>query len=829
MTAIGNALDAVWSNVSLPPVHANLEDIGIDNGVTTTTTTMQEEHLHSTSGAGHEVSKVVSESHFSSEKVVTVSQHSEQVVQESVNTSSSYHIVSGSAESATLENGNVSHVALNGFSTLGNSNAFQVENGITDSEAEIKEVVLGAGSRHLSNASHVIEHIPGKNQQQDSIIAELKKVQHHDHVEYLSDDDTLKGSDDEDGHDGQHHRHVYEQVTETVTYDVPPPEPPRDYESDAISITTGDEPQDNITGLAASHINGVTETNHVLSHHSSHASVHHDAPSHHSSHHSLHEHIPSHHTSHSSLHSHHAHDLHELQRAKDLSLSSLTGSHHDLPQRPDSRTSTTSEARGVREVPIVVKDIKNGDADAFFTSKLSYNKQDVHTIREYGTTGDSRRSSTSTLRDFEDNEHETIPVAVRATAQYTNGASNNVNSSNATSNVVKTSTYTTYNYNKQPAYPQAPLPRETFAAAAAAAANAANAKNRTYTGHSEYEIHSHGYTNVPETKPRAYTGQSDIKARAYTGQSDVKTRAYTAQSEVKSRAHTGHSEVKSHGYNGRADVVRGGSSVASSRRESFSSCVNCPVCLGVAPNGQVVTKKNKADYAKADIAKTAVREAGKYDSLRVVKSVRSYKDFIDVFNQHELDLSREDDTIEHVVVPKPRYSISGRSSSLKASNPRTNKFLNHRPVLLPPHHIFQNDLAEKRGYASQQLYENHKHASNNGKLDRATSYHSLAEVEDAKRTGTILTIHEEEEYTPLDGRSRHTSHTETKRNTVYPEDFDDIDVSVDKLRQIFEDSRVNSRRTSVASIVPPSRHVQKAAAQQKQTQQIRCICRHSCR
>lgn len=816
MTTVENALDAVWLNVSLPPVHAKLENIAINNGVTTAA--MQEENIHSTSSATHELPHGVIESDVSTNKVVNASQHSEQVVHKHL-TSSSNQVVSGSAENRALEN--ASYVVSNDFSNLNNSNAFQVENGINDNKAEVNEAVPRADSHHSDFVSHIVEHIPAKNEKQDLIVAELKELQRSDCVEYLSDDETLKGSDD-DNYDHQHQHHELQHYTEVVTYDVPPPEPPLDYDSDTINIMANDEPQNIITELATNQINTMTKTSHALSHHSSHTSVNHGVPLHHSSRDSLHKQIPSHHTSHSALQVSHA-EFEKLQSPENLSLSSLPGSPYELSQRPDSRTSTTSEARGVREVPIIVKDIKKDDSDAFFTSKLSYNKQDVHTIREYGVTGRTRHSSTSTLRDFEEDDHKLVPQTVQVSAQNINSNSNNINSDNTLNKVVKTPPCTTYNYNNKATYPQ--IPRETFAAVSAAA-NVANSKNRNYTKHSEHSMHSPGYTNVPKVNAHSCSGQSYAKVQAYAEQPIALSRSYSEKSEVKSHAHIGHSEVNSYIHNSQADPDFKNSSGASSRRQSLTtSSTACPVCHGTAP--KVFNKLNKADSVKADIAKTTIREAGKYDSIRVVKSVRSYKDFLNVFNQHELD---EDDPIEYVTVPKPRYSISGRSSSLKASDLRTNQFLNHRPILLPSHNVFENNLVKKRSYASQQLYENHKHASNNSKLDRATSYHCLPDVVEDKHSGTILTIHEGKEYTPFEGRSPHMSHTETNEHIAHPANSSDTNnISVGRLCQIFEDSRVNSRRTSAASIVSPTHNVKKAATQHNQVQQYPWTCPYSSR
>ena len=84
----------------------------------------------------------------------------------------------------------------------------------------------------------ILESVPHKTQQQDSLIAELKKQ--HSGLDDTSDDETLKGDDDDDhtvnGHDDMWHHEPQEEQIHVAHYDLPPQEPPRDYESDRHSV-----------------------------------------------------------------------------------------------------------------------------------------------------------------------------------------------------------------------------------------------------------------------------------------------------------------------------------------------------------------------------------------------------------------------------------------------------------------------------------------------------------------------------------------------------------------------------------------------------------------
>uniref|UniRef100_A0AC34F3L7 Uncharacterized protein n=1 Tax=Panagrolaimus sp. ES5 TaxID=591445 RepID=A0AC34F3L7_9BILA len=110
------------------------------------------------------------------------------------------------------------------------------------------------------------------------------------------------------------------------------------------------------------------------------------------------------------------------------------------------------------------------------------------------------------------------------------------------------------------------------------------------------------------------------------------------------------------------------------------------------------------------------KHPGKYDSIRVVKNVRSYKEFLDVWSQREIEEATEEGPIPHVEpIPRPRYSISARHvypDTLKiAQEPK------HRPSLHS---------------AALRPSENLNEHSSVGKVDKATSYHNLHLIGDDK-------------------------------------------------------------------------------------------------
>ena len=189
------------------------------------------------------------------------------------------------------------------------------------------------------------------------------------------------------------------------------------------------------------------------------------------------------------------------------------------------------------------------------------------------------------------------------------------------------------------------------------------------------------------------------------------------------------------------------------------------------------------------------KNPGKYDSIRVVKNVRSYKQFLDVWSQREIEEAAEEGPIHAEPIPRPRYSISARHvypdiQTLKSQQPK------HRPSLRPSEKLNEFSLP--------------------GKVDKATSYTNLSVIGTETRRSTFVPIQEEDEVNDvhhhMNGahdspqRSRkstlkHVEHDEDNHHHQNHDNDDDYDVDIGQLRSVFEHGRQQSRRASMQSNV----------------------------
>uniref|UniRef100_A0A914Q616 Uncharacterized protein n=1 Tax=Panagrolaimus davidi TaxID=227884 RepID=A0A914Q616_9BILA len=76
----------------------------------------------------------------------------------------------------------------------------------------------------------------------------------------------------------------------------------------------------------------------------------------------------------------------------------------------------------------------------------------------------------------------------------------------------------------------------------------------------------------------------------------------------------------------------------------------------IAPVSHLAGQYGGRSHANKSLHTAIVdKNPGKYDSVRVVKNVRSYKEFLDVLSQREIEEATEEGPIPHVEpIPRPR-------------------------------------------------------------------------------------------------------------------------------------------------------------------------------
>jgi hypothetical protein len=542
---------------------------------------------------------------------------------------------------------------------------------------------------HLSKK--VLENVPHKSQQQDSMIAELKKHQ-SGHDDSSSDDGTLKGDDDDHTVGGRHEEmwhHEPHEEEHIVHYEMPPHEPPRDYESHRSSIAHSDH---NVQQKKVEQTNYFNSYNHDNRSQRSN-SVHSEA-----SHHSY-QVPPSHHSSHDSIPNYQPPPPPQQQ-----------------PATRDSRASSTSTLRSDRNIRIVTNHTPpapppqptydNGyDADE---PAHRGEPKGIHTVREYGTHG-HRRSNASEVSSVDYNR-ESFTVGDIEYIQEKPKARE------------RTSKQSSMNSNQKPPH---------------------------------LSHHQH-YDNHQEQRYRTDTKQSSISQHHETSKpahhfNPVKRQSYTPRGVVGhfvpsvddspiapvshladqygGRSHANKSLFFPHKHE--EAVEQQHHSRASSKRGSDASSVHSLKHVGnknersntqhsilsQASIGHGVHKR-RASTDSVGTQHTAIvdKNPGKYDSVRVVKNVRSYKEFLDVWSQREIEEATEEGPIPHVEpIPRPRYSISARHvypDSLKIVQEPKHRASLRSAALRPSEHLNEHSAP--------------------GKVDKATSYHNLHLIGDEK-------------------------------------------------------------------------------------------------
>uniref|UniRef100_A0A914XXD2 Uncharacterized protein n=1 Tax=Panagrolaimus superbus TaxID=310955 RepID=A0A914XXD2_9BILA len=667
---------------------------------------------------------------------------------------------------------------------------------------------------HLSKK--VLETVPHKSHQQDSIIAELKKQQ-SGLDDSSSDDETLKGDDDDhtvgDRHEEMWHHEPHEEE-HIVHYEMPPHEPPRDYDSHRNSVAHSDHNAPPKKTEPANYFN--TYNNH--DNHSQRSNSVHSVASHHS-----YQAPPSHHSSHDSIPNYQPPPpptQHQHQ--------------HQQPATRDSRASSTSTLRSDRDIRIVTNHTPPAPPpqptyDNGYDHDEPAHKGDpkgIHTYREYGTRG-HRRSNASEVSSVDYNR-ESFTVGdieyIQEKPKARERTSTKQSSMNSNRKPAQLAHHEHYNNHHQ------------------------DQRYRTDTKQSGISQHHDDVTTVRHYNPvkrQSYTPRGPVGqfvpsvddspiapvshlADQYGGRSHANKALFFPQK---------HEEVEQH--HSRASSKRGSdaSSVHSlkhfgnnkNERSNTQHTVASQVSIGKGAH-----KRRDSDTSVATQHTAIVdKHPGKYDSIRVVKNVRSYKEFLDVWSQREIEEATEEGPIPHVEpIPRPRYSISARHvypDTLKITQEPKHRPSLHSAALRP----------------SENLNEH----SSLGKVDKATSYHNLHLLGDDKsrrstfvggedksrkstfigeqqksRHSTFVPIQEEEEVTEIHhhhhyhingstesipkSRKSTLKHVEVEEHKHENENHhgenghdDDYDVDMNHLRSVFEtdEQRAKSRRASVQS------------------------------
>jgi hypothetical protein len=608
---------------------------------------------------------------------------------------------------------------------------FRVENGIPDSDAtsERSSSRMSHHSHHSHHSNHsrhmsesdresnhghilarenelenghltkkVLESVPYKNQQQDSIIAELKKHQ-TGHDDSSSDDETLKGDDDDEHTVGDRHEELWHhephEEEHIVHYEMPPQEPPRDYDSHSNhNVKADDKYQFDYNAYVKNHDNRSQRSNSVHSEASRHSI--HAPPSHHSSHDSIPNYQPP-----------------------------------PPPQQPaprDSRASSTSTLRSDRDIHIVTN---HTPPPAPVKSLPTYNGYDedvnvhdtdpkgIHTYREYGTRG-HRRSNASELSSVDYNR-ESFTVGDIEYIQEKPKARERTATKQSTKSFNNVPHLAHRNHN-----------------------DSEHHDNR-FRADTKQSIISHQQTRPQHIPVKRHS----VTPRGFEGQfvpsiddSPIAPVSHLAN-QWGGRSHankslvfpTKHEEVEHHSP---ANSKRG--SVASSvhslkhfptknERSNTQHTVTSQTSHGKSAAHQ---RRASTDSVGTQHTQHIDKHPGKYDSIRVVKNVRSYKQFLDVWSQREIEEASEEGPIHSEPIPRPRYSISARHVYPDHNSLKLVHEPKHRPSIRPSEILNQIP----------------------GKVDKATSYHNLHLIGD-------------------DNKSRHSTfigEDKNRRSTVVAED-----------------------------------------------------------
>jgi hypothetical protein len=715
---------------------------------------------------------------------------------------------------------------------------FRVENGIPDSDATSERSSSRMShhshhshhsDRHISESSHenmlvreqelenghltkkVLESVPYKSQQQDNIIAELKKHQ-TGHDDSSSDDDTLKGDDDEHTHEEMWHHEPHEEE-HIVHYEMPPQEPPRDYDSHRNSVAHSDHKEQVQNkyqfdyNAYDNHDNRSNRSNSVHSAASRHSI--HGPPSHHSSHDSIPNYKPP-----------------------------------PPPQQPatrDSRASSTSTLRSDRDIRIVTNhtppaapiqllpDFGNGYD---INENTHVDPKGIHTYREYGTRG-HRRSNASELSSVDYNrESFTVGdieyIQEKPKARERTATKQSTKSFNNVPHLAHRDHHQHHEHDNR---------------------FRADTKQSVISQHHHQQI-KHIPVKRQSVTPRGYEGQfvpsiddSPIApvsriADLYGGRSHGnKTLFFPSKHEEVEKVEQHHSRASSKRGSDVSSVHSLKHIPTKNERSNTQYSVSTQASHGKAAH----KRRDSTDSVGTQHTAVVEKHPGKYDSIRVVKNVRSYKQFLDVWSQREIDGAAEEGPIHAEPIPRPRYSISARHVYPDVTSLKLVQEPKHRPSLRPSEKLNETLLP--------------------GKVDKATSYHNLHLIDDDKsrhstfigenksrrttavaddksRRSTFVgeqksrhstfvpTIQEEEEMADIHHHHHHHHHhfngvesaLQSRKSTlkhIESEDHkhghehedhhedDEYEVDIHQLRSVFEteDQRAKSRRASVMSTV----------------------------
>jgi len=775
----GDFMDQVFATVQLPPV----KYIG---GETHTS----ESHVEKSFSSSQVV--VTSEEHVHSESVVVTHSHSEQhtviqngeeyhesVIQSNGSFHGSTHSAIEHSEHYGSDNGDdiINQVFIKPVTT----STFRVENGILESDTDSR-----ATHEDGDKKEELLSSVPQKTKEHDSVINELKTIQHNrsssessssssSSSSSTSSDSTLKDetaqhteihrtieigheSDDSDeppNYDAppvpeDHHydappaQNHYEVPPTQTFYSAPPPEPEADYDSDEDVSPAVHNYHTESTLIRQSEINGGNAIQ--RDEHSRTSSV----------------------SSQQSKASKASKASTASKASKASTASKASKASTASKASRASRASSTSTLVSQREVPIVVRhkaqepdhnleyeEFENqqsvGELKSFYTSRITSEGKGIYKIREYGT---GRRSGTNS-------ERSSVSENVEPNRRYD------------TEHVIIESREKVVQKPPQRNLHSAPTvpgeideqPIESVGKLQALFGGPAPATTYIHGTHKLAKRGSNASTNSRVSRSTANSEKNGNTKHVHSKSTHQRTEVpqYNQVSNHHQKHHHSHHENHRSGqqYGSRKSVA---SSVTSdSRRSSVTS---------TASNASVIDTSKFSDV-------------GKYDSIRVVKNVRSYKEFLDVSSQKELEEAarqRGNGQVKANPIPRPRYSISARSSYSKAT-------------------------AENSHIRPSQKSSEHYTP---GKLDKATSCQTLIDIAEQKKR-VVDTIFEEDEYeedyrhshSKLNGGSRKSKAVREGAHGVIRPEYDESNVNISKLKAIFEQgdkSKASSRRSSRSSV-----------------------------